>query len=200
KEYRKDLEEGMKGKGMTVFEDTPDLIRVKNAAQILNERQYKKDLETEIKGKGMEVGPDTPEIRRAKKASEIASMKEYKKDLENEIKGKGMEVSTDTLDIQRAKKASEIVSQSCSISYVFFCPLFFLQKEYKKDLGTEVMGKRMQVGSYTPEVQQVKRTSEIASQKMYKDEAEKMLCNYSTVPDTPEMERIRSTQKNISSV
>ncbi|NXT10888.1 NEBL protein, partial [Prunella fulvescens] len=111
KEYRKDLEEGMKGKGMTVFEDTPDLIRVKNAAQILNERQYKKDLETEIKGKGMEVGPDTPEIRRAKKASEIASMKEYKKDLENEIKGKGMEVSTDTLDIQRAKKASEIVSQ-----------------------------------------------------------------------------------------
>lgn len=30
----------MKGKGMTVFEDTPDLIRVKNAAQILNEVCY----------------------------------------------------------------------------------------------------------------------------------------------------------------
>ncbi|KAI1242662.1 hypothetical protein IHE44_0000201 [Lamprotornis superbus] len=184
KEYRKDLEEGMKGKGMTVFEDTPDLIRVKNAAQILNERQYKKDLETEIKGKGMEVGPDTPEIRRAKKASEIASMKEYKKDLENEIKGKGMEVSMDTLDMQRAKKASEIVSQ----------------KEYKKDLGTEMIGKGMQIGPYIPKIQWVKRASEIASQKMYKDEAEKMLCNYSAVPDTPEMERIRSTQKNISSV
>uniref|UniRef100_A0A8C8BIU8 Nebulette n=1 Tax=Otus sunia TaxID=257818 RepID=A0A8C8BIU8_9STRI len=27
-----------------------------------------------------------------------------------------------------------------------------------------------------------------------------MLCNYSAVPDTPEMERIKSTQKNISSV
>lgn len=40
KEYRKDLEEWMKGKGMTVFEDTPDLIRVKNAAQILNEVRY----------------------------------------------------------------------------------------------------------------------------------------------------------------
>lgn len=35
---------------------------------------------------------------------------------------------------------------------------------------------------------------------MYKDEAEKMLCNYSAVPDTPEMERIKSTQKNISAV
>ncbi|NXL19841.1 NEBL protein, partial [Setophaga kirtlandii] len=200
KEYRKDLEEGMKGKGMTVFEDTPDLIRVKNAAQILNERQYKKDLETEIKGKGMDVGPDTPEIRRAKKASEIASMKEYKKDLENEIKGKGMEVSTDTLDIQRAKKASEIVSQNCSISYGFFYCLFFLRNEYKKDLGTEIIGKGMQFGPYILEIQWVKKASEEANQKMYKDEAEKMLCNYSAVPDTPEMERIRSTQKNISSV
>ncbi|NXP74387.1 NEBL protein, partial [Ramphastos sulfuratus] len=110
--------------------------------------------------------------------------KEYKKDLENEIKGKGMEVSMDTLEIQRAKKASEIVSQ----------------KEYKKDLETEIIGRGMQVGPYTPEIQRVKRASEIASQKMYKGEAEKMLCNYSAVLDTPEMERIKSTQKNISSV
>ncbi|NWX30980.1 NEBL protein, partial [Notiomystis cincta] len=179
KEYRKDLEEGMKGKGMTVFEDTPDLIRVKNAAQILNERQYKKDLETEIKGKGMEVGPDTPEIRRAKKASEIASMKEYKKDLENEIKGKGMEVGTDTLDIQRAKKAAEIVSQvrirRLISNKLLLCSLDILSPKRKDIL-------------------------KLIFQKMYKDEAEKMLCNYSAVPDTPEMERIRSTQKNISSV
>lgn len=44
------------------------------------------------------------------------------------------------------------------------------------------------------------RHLKIIFQKMYKDEAEKMLCNYSAVPDTPEMERIKSTQKNISSV
>lgn len=37
KEYKKDLEEGTKGKGLAVLEDTPDLIRVKNATQILNE-------------------------------------------------------------------------------------------------------------------------------------------------------------------
>lgn len=35
---------------------------------------------------------------------------------------------------------------------------------------------------------------------MYKDEAGKMLCNYSAVPDTPEIERIKNTQKNISLV
>lgn len=37
KEYKKDLELEVKGKGMTVLEDTPDLLRVKNAGQILNE-------------------------------------------------------------------------------------------------------------------------------------------------------------------
>lgn len=37
KEYKKDLELEVKGKGMSVLEDTPDLLRVKNAGQILNE-------------------------------------------------------------------------------------------------------------------------------------------------------------------
>lgn len=45
-----------------------------------------------------------------------------------------------------------------------FNPLFFLQKEYKKDLGTEIIGKEMQVGPYIPEIQWIKRASEIASQ------------------------------------
>lgn len=44
------------------------------------------------------------------------------------------------------------------------------------------------------------RHFKIVFQKMYKDEAEKMLCNYSAVLDTPEMERIKNIQKNISSV
>lgn len=39
-----------------------------------------------------------------------------------------------------------------------------MQKEYKKDLQTEIIGKGMQVGPYTPEIQRVKRASEIASQ------------------------------------
>lgn len=46
----------------------------------------------------------------------------------------------------------------------FFFSFFFLQKEYKKDLETEIIGKGMQVGPYTPEIQRVKRASEIASQ------------------------------------
>lgn len=47
---------------------------------------------------------------------------------------------------------------------MFFFSFFFLQKEYKKDLETEIIGKGMQVGPYIPEIQRVKRASEIASQ------------------------------------
>ncbi|KAK9396226.1 nebulette [Crotalus adamanteus] len=184
KEYRKDLEEGIKGKGLAVLEDTPDLIRVKNATQILNEKEYRKDLETKIKGKGMQVGTDTLEIQRAKRASEIASQKEYKKHLEMEIKGKGMQVGMDTPDIQRAKKAYELASQ----------------KEYMKDLETEIKGKGMLIGPDIPDIQRARKASEIASQKKYKDEAVKMLCTYSAVPNTPEIERIKNAQRNISDV
>lgn len=38
------------------------------------------------------------------------------------------------------------------------------QKAYKKDLETEIKGKGMQVGTDTPEMQRVKKASEIASQ------------------------------------
>ncbi len=37
KEYRKDLEQEVKGKGLMSLEETPDLLRVKNAGHILSE-------------------------------------------------------------------------------------------------------------------------------------------------------------------
>uniref|UniRef100_A0A8C3MS05 Uncharacterized protein n=1 Tax=Geospiza parvula TaxID=87175 RepID=A0A8C3MS05_GEOPR len=155
KTYRRDFEEGIKGRPSLDLDKTPEFLHIKQVTNLLKEvkdffsvKEYRKDLEEGMKGKGMTVFEDTPDLIRVKNAAQILNERQYKKDLETEIKGKGMDVvGTDTLDIQRAKKASEIVSQ-----------------------------------------------------KMYKDEAEKMLCNYSAVPDTPEMERIRSTQKNISSV
>ncbi|KAM5284036.1 nebulette isoform 9-T9 [Hipposideros larvatus] len=184
KEYKKDLENEIKGKGMELNPEVLDIQRAKRASEMASEKEYKKDLESKIKGKGMQVGTDTLEIQHAKKASEIASEKDYKRDLETEIKGKGMQVGTDTLDIQRAKKASEMASQ----------------KEYKKDLETEIKGKGMQVSMDIPDMLRAKRASEIYSQKKYKGEAEKMLSNYSTVADTPEIQRIKEIQQNISAV
>ncbi|XP_047723191.1 nebulette isoform X7 [Prionailurus viverrinus] len=184
KEYRKDLENEIRGKGMELNSAVLDIQRAKRASEMASEKEYKKDLESKIKGRGMHIGTDTLEIQHAKKASEIASQKDYKRDLETEIKGKGMQVGTDTPDIQRAKKASEMASQ----------------KEYKKDLENEIKGKGMQISMDIPDMLRAKRASEIYSQKKYKDEAEKMLSNYSSVADSPEMQRIKTTQQNISAV
>ncbi|EPY72890.1 nebulette [Camelus ferus] len=184
KEYKKDLENEIKGKGMELNSEILDIQRAKRASEMASEKEYKKDLESKIKGKGMQVGPDTLGIQHAKRASEMAREKDYKRDLETEIKGKGMLVSTDTPDIQRAKKASEMASQ----------------KDYKKDLENEIKGKGMQVSMDIPDMLRAKRASEIYSQKKYKDEAEKMLSNYSVVADTPEIQRVKTTQQNISAV
>ncbi|XP_004425365.1 PREDICTED: nebulette isoform X1 [Ceratotherium simum simum] len=184
KEYKKDLENEIKGKGMELNSEVLDIQRAKRASEMASEKEYKKDLESQIKGKGMQVGADTLGIQHAIKASEMASEKDYKRDLETEIKGKGMQVSTDTPDIQRAKKASEMASQ----------------KEYKKDLENEIKGKGMQVSMDIPDMLRAKRASEIYSQKKYKDEAEKMLSNYSPVADSPEIQRIKTTQQNVSAV
>uniref|UniRef100_A0A8C9N7U0 Nebulette n=1 Tax=Serinus canaria TaxID=9135 RepID=A0A8C9N7U0_SERCA len=199
KTYRRDFEEGIKGKPSLDLDKTPEFLHIKQVTNLLKEKEYRKDLEEGMKGKGMTVFEDTPDLIRVKNAAQILNERQYKKDLETEIKGKGMEVGPDTPEIRRAKKASEIASM----------------KEYKKDLENEIKGKGMEVGTDTLDIQRAKKASEIFSQvRMRKrisskhllcsldilNEAEKMLCNYSAVPDTPEMERIRSTQKNISSV
>ncbi|KAI4537997.1 hypothetical protein MG293_011400, partial [Ovis ammon polii] len=180
KEYKKDLENEIKGKGMELNSEVLDIQRAKRASEMTSEKEYKKDLESEIKGKGMQVGTDTLGIQHAKRASEIASEKDYKRDLETEIRGKGMQVSTDTLDIQRAKKASEMASQ----------------KEYKKDLENEIKGKGMQVSMDIPDMLRAKRASEIYSQVFYKKE----VGAGTAVKDTPEIERVKKNQQNISSV
>ncbi|XP_071591181.1 nebulette isoform X3 [Heliangelus exortis] len=184
KMYRKDFEEEIKGRPSMDLDKTPEFLHIKEVTNLLKEKEYRKDLEEWMKGKGMTVFEDTPDLIRVKNAAQILNERQYKKDLETEIKGRGMEVGPDTPEIKRARKASEIASM----------------KEYKKDLENEIKGKGMDVSIDTLDIQRAKKASEIVSQKMYKDEAEKMLCNYSAVPDTPEMERIRSTQKNISSV
>nr|XP_008998259.2 nebulette isoform X2 [Callithrix jacchus] len=181
KVYKEDFEKEIKGRSSLDLDKTPEFLHVKYITSLLREKEYKKDLENEIKGKGMELNSEVLDIQRAKRASE---MKDYKRDLETQIRGKGMQVSTDTPDVQRAKKASEMASQ----------------KQYKKDLENEIKGKGMQVSMDIPDILRAKRTSEIYSQRKYKDEAEKMLSNYSTVADTPEIQRIKTTQQNISAV
>uniref|UniRef100_A0A3Q2NWI4 NEBU n=1 Tax=Fundulus heteroclitus TaxID=8078 RepID=A0A3Q2NWI4_FUNHE len=51
----------------------------------------------------------------------------------------------------------------------------------------------------TPELLRVKKANQILNQK-YKDEAEQLRGRYSLLPETPEMERVRANQRNLSSV
>uniref|UniRef100_A0A452UBY8 Nebulette n=1 Tax=Ursus maritimus TaxID=29073 RepID=A0A452UBY8_URSMA len=200
KVYREDFEKEIKGRSSLDLDKTPEFLHVKYITNLLKEKEYKKDLENEIRGKGMEVNSDVLDIQRAKRASEMASEKDYKRDLETEIKGKGMQVGPDTPDIQRAKKASEMASQVRNPRDTKFTTDMMNCKEYKKDLENEIKGKGMHVSVDIPDILRAKRASEIYSQKKYKDEAEKMLSNYSSVPDTPEIQRIKTTQQNISAV
>ncbi|XP_032100012.1 nebulette isoform X9 [Sapajus apella] len=181
--YKEEYEKN-KGKPMLEFVETPSYQASKEAQKMQSEKVYKEDFEKEIKGRSSLDLDKTPEFLHVKYITSLLREKEYKKDLENEIKGKGMELNSEVLDIQRAKRASEMVSE----------------KQYKKDLENEIKGKGMQVSMDIPDILRAKRTSEIYSQRKYKDEAEKMLSHYSTVADTPEIQRIKTTQQNISAV
>ncbi|XP_048668696.1 nebulette isoform X6 [Marmota marmota marmota] len=181
--YKEEYEKN-KGKSMLEFVETPSYQASKEAQKMQSEKVYREDFEKEIKGRSSLDLDKTPEFLHVKYITNLLREKEYKKDLENEIKGKGMDVNSEVLDIQRAKRASEMASE----------------KQYKKDLENEIKGKGMQVNVDIPDMLRAKRASEICSQKKYKDEAEKMLSNYSTVADTPEIQRIKTTQQNISMV
>ncbi|KAJ7408306.1 nebulette [Pitangus sulphuratus] len=180
KMYRKDFEEGIKGRPSLDLDKTPEFLHIKQVTNLLKEKEYRKDLEEGIKGKGMTVFEDTPDLIRVKNAAQILNERQYKKDLETEIKGKGMEVGPDTPEIRRAKKASEIASM----------------KEYKKDLENEIKGKGMEVSTDTLDIQRAKKASEIVSQVFYKKE----VGAGTSVKETPEIERVKKNQQNISSV
>uniref|UniRef100_A0A3Q3KZB5 Nebulette n=1 Tax=Mastacembelus armatus TaxID=205130 RepID=A0A3Q3KZB5_9TELE len=183
KEYRKDLEQEVKGRGLSGvgLEETPELLRVKKANQILNQVKYQ---------------------------HKNHRWKEYRKDWEREIVGKGMELSVDVLEIQRAKRASKIQSQQMdqlrenSYGTVTDTPEL-LHASYLKDVYSqrykdeaEHLKGRYSLTSQSPEIERVKANQRHISSVQYREEVG---CG-TAVTDTPEMERVRRNQENISSV
>uniref|UniRef100_A0A6I8RU95 Nebulin n=1 Tax=Xenopus tropicalis TaxID=8364 RepID=A0A6I8RU95_XENTR len=182
KEYKKDLEECIKGRNLSGLEVTPALLHVKYATKIASEKEYRKDLDDTIKGRGLTVLEETPELLRAKNATQILNEKEYKKTLETEIKGRGLALALETPDFQRAKNATDIASQ---IKYK-------QSAEMDKANYTTVVD--------TPEIIHAQQVRNLASQKKYKEEAERTMSYYVPVLDTPEMQRVRENQKNFSTL
>ncbi|XP_038133635.1 nebulin isoform X11 [Cyprinodon tularosa] len=179
KEYRKDLEEGVKGKGLTVLEETPELLRAKNATQILCEREYKKSLEQEIKGKGMlALATDTPDFMRARNATEILSQTKYKQTAE--MDRASYTTVIDTPDIIHAQQMRNIVSQ----------------KKYKEE-AEKTMSHYVPVLD-TPEMQRVRENQRNFSTLQYQIDLKNTKGKVSTVKDTPEMLRVKENTKNFS--
>ncbi|KAG8432321.1 hypothetical protein GDO86_016821 [Hymenochirus boettgeri] len=183
KEYKKDLEECIKGRNLSGLEVTPSLLHVRYATKISSEKEYRKDLDDTIKGRGLTILEETPELLRAKNATQILNEKEYKKTLELEIKGKGLtSLAMETPDFQRAKNATDIASQV----------------KYKQNAEMEKANYTTVVD--TPEIIHAQQVKNLSSQKKYKEEAERTMSYYVPVLDTPEMQRVRENQKNFSTV
>ncbi|XP_041662383.1 nebulin isoform X3 [Cheilinus undulatus] len=179
REYRKDLEEGVKGKGLTVLEETPELLRARNATQILCEREYKKALEQEIKGKGMlALATDTPDFMRARNATDILSQTKYKQTAE--MDRASYTTVIDTPDIIHAQQMKNIVSQ----------------KKYKEE-AEKTMSHYVPVLD-TPEMQRVRENQKNFSTLQYQIDLKNIKGKVSTVQDTPEMLRVKENTKNFS--
>ncbi|XP_052378705.1 nebulin-like isoform X7 [Oncorhynchus keta] len=177
RDYRRDLEEGVKGKGITVFEETPELLRARNATAILSQKEYKKELETEIKGKGMlALATDTPDFMRARNATDILSQQKYKQTAEADRASYTSVI--DTPDILHAQNIRNMVSQ----------------KKYREE-AEKCMSHYVPVLD-TPEMMRVRENQKNFSTIKYKDS----LCRCTAISDLPEVKRVREMQKNISSV
>ncbi|XP_041118206.1 nebulin-like isoform X20 [Polyodon spathula] len=213
KEYRRDLEEGVKGRGITGLEETPEMLRAKNATHILNEREYKKSLALEIKGRGMlALATDTPDFMRAKNATDILSQSKYKHTAE--MDRSSYTSVTDTPEIIHAQQVKNIVSKKKyreeadkTMSHyvqVVDTPEMQRVRENQKNFSTVLYKENQGRGTpmdYTPEMERVKRNQEHISLVLYSDSFRKQVQGKAAFYlDTPEMRRVKETQRNISAV
>uniref|UniRef100_S4RVX5 SH3 domain-containing protein n=1 Tax=Petromyzon marinus TaxID=7757 RepID=S4RVX5_PETMA len=202
REYKKDLERVIKGKGMTVQDmNTPDLQRAKNATSILSQTKYK-----EMAGKELGVYisvVDSPDIVHARHMKDIMSSIKYKADA---VREQGHFVSVlDTPQFntvkENQKNFSEIqyrdpmASGTCATD----TPELRHAKQAQHIISTvkykEHPGKATPV-PFTPEVERVRRNQEHVSDIKYKEQ----LGRGTAVMFTPEMERVRRNQANVSDV
>nr|XP_046224194.1 nebulin-like isoform X4 [Oncorhynchus gorbuscha] len=213
RDYRRDLEEGVKGKGITVFEETPELLRARHATAILSQKEYKKELETEIKGKGMlALATDTPDFMRARNATDILSQQKYKQTAEADRASYTSVI--DTPDILHAQNIRNMVSQKkyreeaekCMSHYVpvLDTPEMMRVRENQKNFSTVLYKDSSAKGTpqvFTPEMERAKRNQEQISSVLYSDSFRKQVQGKAAfVLDTPEMRRVKETQRNISGV
>ncbi|KAG7276422.1 hypothetical protein CRUP_007482 [Coryphaenoides rupestris] len=181
RDYRRDYEEGMRGKNLSGLEVTPAMLHVRHATKIASEREYKKSLELEIKGKGMmALATDTPDFMRARNATDILSQSKYKHTAE--LDRASFTSVIDTPDIIHAQQMRNIISQ----------------KKYREE-AEKTMSHYVPVFD-TPEMQRVRENQKNFSTLQYQTDLKNIKGKGLTVKDTPEMLRVKENTKNFSSI
>uniref|UniRef100_A0A3B3RLT0 Nebulin n=1 Tax=Paramormyrops kingsleyae TaxID=1676925 RepID=A0A3B3RLT0_9TELE len=143
REYKKALEQEIKGKGMLALAtDTPDFMRAKNATDILSQSKYKQTAEQDRASYTTVI--DTPDIIHAQQIRNIVSQKKYKEEAER-IMSHYVPV-LDTPEMQRVRENQR------NFSTVL----------YSDSFRKQVQGRAAFVLD-TPEMRRVKETQRIIS-------------------------------------
>ncbi|XP_044071725.1 nebulin isoform X18 [Siniperca chuatsi] len=204
REYKKSLEQDIKGHGMLALAtDTPDFMRARNATDILSQTKYKQTAEMDRASYTTVI--DTPDIIHAQQMRNIVSQKKYKEEAEKTMSH--YVPVLDTPEMQRVRENQKNFSTlqyqidhkniKGKVSSVKDTPEMLRVKEntknfsliqYKEDLGGGTALPK------TPEMERVKRNQQNISTIQYKDS----VGQGTAIPDLPEVKRVRETQKNIS--
>ncbi|KAG7502438.1 nebulin isoform X4 [Solea senegalensis] len=207
REYKKSLEQEIKGKGMLALAtDTPDFMRARNATDILSQTKYKQTAEMDRASYTTVI--DTPDIIHAQQMRNIVSQKKYREEAE-----KTMSHYVPVLDTPEMQRVRENQKNFSTIKYkdslgrataIPDLPEVRRVRETQKHISSVLYKDSSAKGTpvvYTPEMERVKRNQENISSVLYSDSFRKQVQGKAAfVLDTPEMRRVRETQRIISGV
>jgi len=179
REYRKDFEKKMKGRGYDLH-STPFMDAVKKANKIKSDKEYKKQYEENLKGRTAGDLMDTPAMKAAKAAQEL-------------MKGEGLGDIPEMI-------ASNEKWVTARVSAILDTPEMRRIKEAKKNSNKNYKDD-IKAGKFTldtPEMQRIKNASKIQSKLGYGDN--KVRGRSCSIIDTPEMRMVKRNQRNVSDV
>ncbi|XDV30573.1 hypothetical protein PO909_033468 [Leuciscus waleckii] len=211
REYKKGLEQDIKGKGMLALAtDTPDFLRAKNATDILSQSKYKQSAEHDRAIYTTVI--DTPDILHAQQIRNLVSQKKYKEEAEKTMSH--YVPVLDTPEMQRVRENQknfstlqyqiDLKNSKGKVSAVKDTPEMLRVKENTKNFSSVLYKDLSAKGTpvvFTPEMERVKRNQVQISSVLYSDSFRKQVQGKAAfVLDTPEMRRVKETQRIISGV
>jgi len=180
REYKKSLEQEIKGKGMLALAtDTPDFMRARNATDILSQSKYKHTAEMDRASYTTVI--DTPDIIHAQQMRNIVSQKKYREEAE-----KTMSHYVPVLDTPEMQRVRENQKNFSTVLY---------SDSFRK----QVQGKAAFVLD-TPEMRRVKETQRIISGVRYHEDFEKNKGSFTPTTSDPVTDRVKKNTQDFSDI